>query len=82
MSKNASNNITLHNDYLKQDKGDGVITYTIIPEACERLGKKKMSGMPKGMKVHMPTTEEDIKELNDIYIKYAEKAMAKSLGIG
>ena len=80
MNKNTPN-VTLQ-DYIKQDNVQGIITYTIKPETCERLGKKRMSGVPKGMIVHMPTTEEGIKELNNTYIKYAEKAMAKSLGIG
>lgn len=79
MSKNTSI-ITLQ-DYSRQDNVQGVITYTIKTETCERLGKKRMSGVPKGMIVHMPTAEEGIKELNNTYIKYAEKAMAKSLGI-
>lgn len=74
------NNVTLQ-DYLRQDKGDGIITYTITPEACEFHKKKKMAGKPKSIIVHMPTTEEGIKNLDDTYIKYAEKAAAKSLGV-
>lgn len=77
---NNTPNITLQ-DYLRQDKGDGVITYTITPEACDRLGKKRMAGKPKSITVHMPTTPEGIKNLDTTYIKYAEKAAAKSLGV-
>ena len=75
-----ASNIKLQ-DYLKQDNGDGVITYTITPEACELHKKKKMAGKPKSITVHMPTTEEGIKTLDDTYIEYAEKAAAKSLGV-